>query len=213
LEIVQQQQQSNDGITRLSETTSRTNDNREYQSYRSVFEQVSPPMVQNSYSTEILNAKFKKNRVKQRYYRSIANRILSQCHAIAPEKQGAPILIIGKPTFSPTMKGKRAAPPKQLIKYLSRFFTVLLVGEFHTSQYCGQCESKLESYQESIRMYTCGCQRTDGGGRLILNKDRSASLGMVRIATNLLAYGSRPIIYCPIQDQDTQDQEIGQDTA
>ena len=111
------------------------------------------------------------------------------------------------------MKGHRAAPPKQLIKYLSRFFTVLLVGEFHTSQFCGQCESNLVSYQESIRMYTCGCQRSDGGGSLIVNKDRSASLGMVRIASNLLAHGSRPMIYCPIQDQETQDQETGQDTA
>jgi hypothetical protein len=32
---------------------------------------------------------FAKNRTKQRYYRSIANRILSQSHAIAPEKTGA----------------------------------------------------------------------------------------------------------------------------
>jgi transposase len=35
---------------------------------------------------------FAKNRTKQRYYRSIANRILSQSHAIAPEKTGAYIV-------------------------------------------------------------------------------------------------------------------------
>ena len=141
---------------------------------------------------------------------------LSQCHAIAPEKTGAPILVIGKPTFASSMKGHRAAPPKQLIKFLSRFFTVLLVQEFHTSQYCGQCDSKMEPYQQSIRMYTCNCQRSDEGGPLIVNKDRSAALAMIRIATNLLAHGSRPRIYCPIQDpesQESQDQQIGQDTA
>jgi hypothetical protein len=104
---------------------------------------------------------------------SIANRILSQCHAIAPEKQGAPILVIGKPTFTSSMKGKRAAPPKQVIKNLSRFFTVFVVGEFNTSQVCGQCDSKLVSYQKSIRMYivivkermgwnACGKQRQIG---------------------------------------------------
>jgi hypothetical protein len=71
------------------------------------------------------------------------------------------------------MKGKRAAPPKQLIKYLSRFFTVLIVDEFNTSQFCGQCDSKF-SYQKSIRMYTCNCERKDGGGTLVVNKDRSA---------------------------------------
>lgn len=213
---IQEEQQENNAIERLAETKSRTNDVHEYQRYCQVFNEVSPPMIETAYSGDFLRAKFKKNRKKQRYYHSIANRILSQCHAIAPEKQGAPILMIGKPTFSSSMKGKRAAPPKQVIKYLSRFFTVLIVGEFQTSQFCGQCESKMETYQQSIRMYTCNCQRSDGGGPLIVNKDRSAALAMVRIATNLLAHGSRPRIYCPIQDpesQESQDQQIGQDTA
>jgi hypothetical protein len=45
-------------------------------------------MIETAYSGDFLKAKYKKNRAKQRYYHSIANRILSQCHAIAPEKQG-----------------------------------------------------------------------------------------------------------------------------
>ena len=208
LEIIQEQQQQNDGIQRLSETKSRTNNVYEYQQYSQVFQEVSPQMVEQSYSSKNLDLKLAKDGRKQSYYRSIANRILSQCHAIAPEKKGAPILVIGKPTFASSMKGHRAAPPKQLIKFLSRFFTVLLVGEFHTSQYCGQCESKMEPYKKSIRMYTCNCQRSDGGGPLILNKDRSAALAMVRIFTSLFAYGIKPSFYCQSKkDHSNQDSD------
>ena len=35
----------------------------------------------------------------------------------------------------------------------------------------------------------------------MVNKDRSAALGMIRIFTNLLAHGSRPSIYLPIQNK------------
>ena len=102
LETIQEQQQQNDSIKKLADTKSRTNDTQEYQDYSNVFKQVSPAMVKQSYSQETLDSKSRKDGKKQSYYRSIANRILSQCHAIAPEKKGAPIVIIGKPTFSAT---------------------------------------------------------------------------------------------------------------
>ena len=194
--LIQQQQPH---VERLSEYVCRTNDTEEYLDYANVFKQVSPLLIENSYSTETLNAKFYKDRRKESYYRSIANRILSQCHAIAPDKKGAPILVIGNPTFSATMKGHRAACPKLLIKYLSRFFTVIIVNEYNTSKLCCQCCVPLESFQDSIRFYQCagGCQRSNGGGPLIVNKDRSAALAMIRIFITLLATGSRPPMYCP----------------
>ena len=94
------------------------------------------------------------------------------------------------------MKGHRAACPKEMIEYLSRFFTVLLVNEFHTSMMCSQCGIELVAMKNTIRFYECKtCKTTGKDGALIdlvVNKDRSAALGMVRIFTSLFAFGTKP---------------------
>jgi hypothetical protein len=40
---------------------------------------------------------------------------------------------------------------------------------------------------------------------LVVNKDRSAALGMVRIFTSLFAFGTKPSFYSRSQNQDTSD--------
>jgi ribosomal protein L37AE/L43A len=80
-----------------------------------------------------------------------------------------------------------------MIEYLSRFFTVLLVNEFHTSMMCSQCGIELVARTNMIRFYECKtCKTTGKDGALIdfvVNKDTSAALGMVRICTSLFAFG------------------------
>ena len=43
---------------------------------------------------------------------------------------------------------------------------------------------------------TINCERKDWGGTLVVNKEKSAALGMIRIFANLLANGLKPSIYC-----------------
>lgn len=123
----QQTKEYKASVEQLGENHSRTNDLLEYQQHAQVFRQVSPDMVKQAYSENVMDAKRRKENRKQQFYRSICNRILSMCDAIAPDKTGAPILVIGKATFSSTMKGKRAAPVKKVMEYLSKFFTVITI--------------------------------------------------------------------------------------
>ena len=201
----QQTEEYKASVEQLAENHSRTNDLVEYHQHANVFRIVSPNMVNQAYSEDVMHAKRRKENRRQQFFRSIANRVLSMSHAIAPGKQGAPVIVIGKATFSSTMKGKRAAPVKKVVEYLSKFFTVLLVGEHNISQFCSQCKTRLQDRPNTIRLYDCNCSRSDGGGTLIVNKDRSAPLAMIFIVANLLAYGSRPLIYRPTF--------TGQDTA
>jgi hypothetical protein len=120
------------------------------------------------------------------------------CHCSL--KKGAPIIVIGKPTFNASMKGHRAAPPKKLIQFLARFFTIITVDEHGTSKNCSQCMKPLRQVGKSTRIWECtgGCKRKDENGPLIVNKDRSAALGMLLIFATLLATGSRPDVYIPM---------------
>ena len=193
------QESFGDLLEPLAQTTKKTIDPAAYQIYGSQFVATSEPIITSgSYSQDMLSEKFEKNRKTQRYYHSLANRILSQCHAIAPEKTGAPILVIGKPTFAATLKGHRAAPLKKVIEFLGRHFMVLLVGEYNTSKLCSQCGHRLQSFRRSTRIYSCSTCKTTSNVQLIdlvVNKDRSAALGMLRIFITMVATGSRPTIY------------------
>ena len=76
----------------------------------------------------------------------MANKVLGLCDAICPEKPGNPILVIGNPKFSATMKGKRAGCPKKILEFLSRFFFVIVIDEFNSSKRCPCCELELSKF-------------------------------------------------------------------
>lgn len=202
--------QMEDALDELKSTTKKTNGVDEYQLYADKFNAVAPIMVEQSYSENLLRSKFNRINGKKRYLAEMNNQILSMCEAVAPEKTGAPIVIIGKPTFSATMKRQRAGSPKKIIKHLSRFFTVILVDEFNTSQRCCQCGSELERVGNSIRMYDCtgGCTFKDKEDKardtnipLRVNKDTCAAIGMARIFATLYAFQKRPTFYTSRQQQ------------
>ena len=83
------------------------------------------------------------------------------------------------------------------------------MNEYHTSMMCSQCGIELVARKNTIRFYECNtCKTTGNGGTLIdlvVNKDRSAALGMVRIFTSLFAFGTKPSFYSRSQNQDTTD--------
>ena len=66
------------------------------------------------------------------------------------------------------------------------------MNEFHTSKICSQCGIELVARKNTIRFYECNtCKTTGKGGTLIdlvVNKDRSAALGLVRIFTSLFDF-------------------------
>jgi hypothetical protein len=63
------------------------------------------------------------------------------------------------------------------------------VNEFHTSMMCSQCGIELVAMKNTIRFYECKTCKTIGKDGalidLVVNNDRSAALGMVRMYQSL----------------------------
>ena len=90
----------------------------EYQAHINTFQQLSPPMIQANYATPRMKMGHGKDRRKQAYWSNVCNRLLSLASAIAPNKNGAPVILVGKPTFKSSMIGKKSAPPKFFYQYI-----------------------------------------------------------------------------------------------
>jgi hypothetical protein len=113
-----------------------------------------------------------------------------------------PVLLIGRPTFKSTMKGKRASNPVAIIEYLKRFFPVILIDEFNTSKLCPCCQGFLEKKRgvKGTRVWECtkGCKSPKQPTKnLTVNKDVSAAVNIFTIFITLLMCGARPIAFCP----------------
>lgn len=177
----------------LSEHHSRTMDIDKFRAFIHTFNTHADALMKKSFTEEAEQRRFKKNQTKQSYMSQILNTVLAFVDAIGPEKKGAPILVVGNPTFGATRKKHRSAPPKKTLEYLSRFFMVLVVNEYNSSKLCPCCMKELTRVGYGYRIWKCNrCKRGDGQGDLIVNKDKSACLNFFRILVGLVVSGSRP---------------------
>jgi hypothetical protein len=189
--------------SRLSVSHSRTVDPAKYQLFEDVFRESGWNIKQDNVDLRLQRRHKLENR-KRSYWASIPNKILALVDALVKESgraiSGAPIVVIGNPTFKSSMKGKRASAPKAISKYLRRFFVVLVIDEFNSSKLCPCCETQLEQVRpKHFRVWKClgGCKDRHGSGPLIVNKDVSASLTFFKVLLTMLATGKRPKAYIP----------------
>ncbi|KAI9027716.1 hypothetical protein DFJ74DRAFT_501735 [Hyaloraphidium curvatum] len=87
-----------------------------------------------------------------------------------------------------------------IAQFLARHFLVVMLGEYTTSQICPTCLAELKPYpleSGDVEHKVCpNCRgHSDKGeilGKLVLNKNRSATLCLLRIFLHILSTGSRP---------------------
>jgi hypothetical protein len=116
--------------------------------------------------------------------------------------RGAPILIIGRPTFKSSMKGHRASNPQAIIEYLKRFFAVIVISEYNTSKLCPCCHQYLKQKPKTkgTRIWQCvkGCKSLKKPDQMLtVNKDVSAAVNIFTIFITLLMTGKRLAAFSP----------------
>ncbi|KAI9023238.1 hypothetical protein DFJ74DRAFT_668209 [Hyaloraphidium curvatum] len=117
----------------------------------------------------------------------------------AIERIPNPIVLCGAGQGS----GSRMPYVGSIAEFLSRHFLVFLLGEYFTSQLCPTCLAKLEPNPlqrgDVVHKRCATCKRNpdrDGfDGELVLNKNRSATLCLVRIFLHIVATGDRPAVF------------------
>ena len=127
-------------IINLSVNHGRTVNVQKYVSHEEAFHRDGEIILMDNFKEENLLLKKKLDNRKRSHWATLPNTILEFVDAasrtLERENLDSPIIIIGNPTFSASMKGKRAAAPKKTIEYLQRFFTVVIIDEYLTSQLC-----------------------------------------------------------------------------
>ena len=144
-------------ITRLSECHGRTLDKDEYSSHTEAFQECSDRLITRSFSTEALkNRSQLQNR--KRSYLDCQVEMIKEFTRQSGKGENPPILVIGKPTFNSSIKGKKSACPKKTIEFLRRFFVVVVIDEHNTSKNCPQCFEflALKNGQKGTRIWECG---------------------------------------------------------
>ena len=192
-------------VKALAQTSGRTNDPAKYGRFKEGFRGDGRPLVTASCQRKLLKKRGKLRNRTTSYWCSMNSMILSLTDSVRRDSgrscdTGAPIIVFGNPTFSASAKGQRSGAPKKLLRYLKRFFTVVVVGEYNTSKLCPQCRQPLELIDpEGFRIWKCRYCRSrclNGNHEVyhefVVHKDISASLNMFHIFYYLMATGERP---------------------
>ena len=152
---------------------------------------------------------------KQRYWATFVNDLvamvdhLHEIHKIPKKKQ--PVIIFGDAHFK-SIKRSRSGNPRWLKEYLARYFMLIPMNEFCTSQKCPKCWGQLEKEGKGVRVKRCKhCKqertipKKSGNSQesnkivkdFIVNRDLGAAVNMIAIAVNLMAQGQRPGPFSP----------------
>lgn len=184
-----------ENITTLSRCHGRTQDIDQYSRYTEAFQKFSTDFITRSFSTEALKKRSHLQNRKRSYW-DCQVEMIKEITRKSGKGQNPPILVIGKPTFNSSIKGKRSACPKKTIDFLRRFFVVVVIDEYNTSKLCPRCFAYLtlkEDGQKGTRIWECGsnkCMKDDK--KFYVNKDVSAAVNMFTIFMSLMSTGKRP---------------------
>jgi hypothetical protein len=107
-----------------------------------------------------------------------------------------PVIIIGDVSFSGA-KGHPAGCPGWIRRFLKRFFLVIVMDEYYTSQLCPKCWKFCK--ESGYRQKKCNsCKMVDTDGRTVeyhCDRDDGAVENMLSIFLCMLFYGERPRVF------------------
>ncbi len=110
-------------IIQLSECHGRTQDIDGFSSHIEAFKKISGRLINRSFSTEALKNRFYLHNRKRSYWDCQVEMIKE----FTRQSGKGAILVIGKPTFKSSIKGKKSSCPKKTIEFLRRFFVVVVL--------------------------------------------------------------------------------------
>ena len=177
----------------------RVMDLNEYQAHVKSFEENStlPLAAHNSRQSRRYHARLQSK--KQRFWSSAVNLIFAVNDQMNIGSDKTPIIFFGDGNFA-NVKGCQSGNYTWLKQYLSRFFTVLIVGEHNTSQRCPKCFGQLDMHEpkKGVRVKRCmHCPGGGPGGTFVVNRDVSAGMNLVTIVLCMVITGSRPAAFSP----------------
>ena len=153
----------------LKEVDRRSTDPEIYEEFKREFQEAGNKIIDFNYTHEELKRKKELDNRKRSHWSTVANIILAFVEAMeerSGKKDGNPVIVMGIPTFKATMKGKRACSPKKTVEFISRFFTLIMIGEYLTSQRCPLCFGFLRrKFKESTRIWECPSCKVDPSQR------------------------------------------------
>ena len=160
------------------------------------FKEVSPVLIEQAMEERRIKNKQILHSKQQRYW----NNFITEIYAagdVLHEKSGtpfekSPVIIFGDGKFT-AKKGSRSGNASWLKEYLSRFFLVLEIDEYHTSQKCSKCWGQLQKMKK-FRVKKCTSCKMNSNGQeqdLVVNRDISAPLNMLYNCISLVMNGER----------------------
>ena len=116
-----------------------------------------------------------------------------------PHSKKAPVILFGNRFFG-NVKGCLPGNAAWLKEYFGRFFTVLVVNEYNSSQKCPMCFGQLEMHEPTKGVRVKRCTRCKGGGpggKFVVNRDVAAGMNFVSIVLLSIISGKRPAEFSP----------------
>ena len=193
------------GMLRLSQQHGRTMDLAEYQDHADTFKQAGPALVQHSNSAAQRRQYASLQRQKQAYWSGVVNRIYAVNDVIGADPSKPPIIVFGNGSFS-TARGSTSGNYSWLKRYLARFFLVVLVDEYNTSQKCPKCHGQLQFHGAGVRIKKCDSCSPNGrpGMPFLVNRDISAAMNFAAVTCSIVARGTRPVQFTPAANKNSR---------
>ena len=98
-------------------------------------------LATRAFDPQVRSNRFCKRRKTQRSYKIIATKLRAAMECPAGTKM---IIAWGAGLNKPTFRGHASAPNKKLRKGLSKYFPIVMVSEYLTSQRCAKCGSAVK---------------------------------------------------------------------
>ena len=186
-------------IRNLAELHGRTMNIGEYNAHSVNFQSTAQVLLESHNSVDSRKDHARLQSKHQRYWSNVVNLIFAMNDELAKDSIKAPLIIFGDGNFA-NVKGCLPGNYAWLKQYLSRFFTVLILEEFNTSQRCPKCFGQLELHEpkKGIRVKRCKqCLGGGPGGHFVVNRDVGAGMNMITIALCMITSGQRPAAFAP----------------
>ena len=149
--------------------------------------QASDALRNRSHSQDHLAAKLKRAGKSQRWQDQVVNLILASVDRVLDEDEPrrTPLVLFGSGGGKPK-RGQTVAGSVSLRNHVRKFFTVIIVEEFRTSQVCPHCLGQNEDVRGCPRSKWCSsCE-------LFWNRDIGAALAIFKVFVCQVAFGVRP---------------------
>jgi hypothetical protein len=187
-----------------------------YQDHAAAFQTSARDLWDHANSRQQRRANARSESKIQRFWSRFVNYIFAVNDHMSGNSLKAPIILFGNGKFG-TGKGSRSGNytyvllwfyllfrySRFLKKYLARFFTVVIVDEYYSSQLCPKCFGQLDMHgTKGVRVKECnnGCKRgapgtngrVNGTEKFVVNRDISAPMNFITRVLGIVMFGEVP---------------------